>query len=155
VWHGENDTTVRPSAGEELARQWVHLHGLEGGGKPSREGAHTRLLWHGTDGSVRVEHHRIGGMGHGAPLKTAGPDGCGAAGPFLLEVGVSSAHEIARSWGLTERRMTLAKPTETVETAAAPPLAPRFGRGQRSPRPSRPGIGEVIEKALRAAGLVK
>lgn len=155
VWHGEADTTVRAGAGEDLARQWLQLHGLRGDGETSRAGGHTQRLWRGPDGRVRVEHHAIAGMGHGAPLKTTGPDGLGAAGPFLLEVGVSSASEIAQAWGLTGRRAEAPAPSSArarSEPAAAPQ---RTADARRAAKDGRHGIGAVIEKALRAAGLMK
>ena len=40
--------------------------------------------------------------GSGTPLATGESEGeCGAAGPFLLEVGISSSYHIAKFFGLT------------------------------------------------------
>ena len=42
-------------------------------------------------------------MAHGTPLATGeADDECGAAGPFLLEVGISSSYHIAKFFGLTD-----------------------------------------------------
>jgi hypothetical protein len=57
--------------------------------------------WRAPGGGVAVERHRIAGMAHGAALQTDGDDGCGAAGPHLIDIGVSSSGEIARGWGLS------------------------------------------------------
>jgi hypothetical protein len=44
-------------------------------------------------------------MAHGVPLATgSGEQRCGVAGPFLVEVGISSSYHIAKFWGLTKPR---------------------------------------------------
>jgi hypothetical protein len=52
--------------------------------------------------AVRVGIWRaITHMAHGTPLATGeSEDECGAAGPLLLEVGISSSHHIAKFFGL-------------------------------------------------------
>jgi hypothetical protein len=117
-------------------------------------------------------------MAHGTPLATGAADEeCGAAGPFLLEVGISSSYHIAKFFGLTvagprhaastrsEITVSARQPRVTRPTAELPHsdvlegevLAP-----ESSERPERPqipppdmDIGAVITKALRAAGLMK
>ena len=108
VWHGTNDQTVKPSNAEHSVRQWANVHGL--GDEHSYEdkiGEHTRRVWNGANGTTLIEAITIGGMAHGVPLKVAsavgwqgGSEGCGAVGPFFLDVGVSSTHHIAHFWGL-------------------------------------------------------
>ena len=45
----------------------------------------------------------ITGMAHGTPLAVGNDENSyGAAGPFLLDVGISSSYRIAQFWGLTE-----------------------------------------------------
>ena len=48
-----------------------------------------------------IESYTISNMAHGTPLATGkGEGGCGAAGPFLLEVGISSSYHIAKFFGI-------------------------------------------------------
>lgn len=101
IWHGESDTTVRPGAGEDLVSQWTNVHGV--GNRPgvAKSGdGRTYRVWRSANGQTMVKHHSIRGMAHGTPLSTKGVDGCGTAGPYLLEVGISSSLEIAKSWGV-------------------------------------------------------
>jgi hypothetical protein len=117
-------------------------------------------------------------MAHGTPLATGeADDQCGAAGPFLLEAGISSSHYIARFFGLTagpghaastkSEAVTIVPEQPPVSTDAAAVPQPHVlegevldafdaapGHGHISP-PGRIDIGAVIAKALKAAGLMK
>ena len=142
IWHGDADAVVHPGAAEALAAQWADVHGLgPADAAPGRSPRHARRVWRGRDGEVKVELNTVAGMGHGAPLAT-GEGGWGAAGPWLLEVGVSSSREIAAGWGLLEGE------------AAAPPRA-----APAAPAAGRPAagfdVGETIARALRGAGLMR
>ena len=122
------------------------------------------------DGIDVVESVTITGMAHGTPLAT-GSEGCGKAGAFLLDVGISSSGHIAKFFGLTgaahARAGTLARET-TI--APAPPVAddveiipdeqveildvdskPKF----ESATDGRIDVMAVITKALTSAGLMK
>ncbi|MBB4113450.1 hypothetical protein FHT80_002776 [Rhizobium sp. BK226] len=93
-----------------------------------------------------IELYTIAGMGHGTPLDVG--TGYGASGPFMLDVGISSTVEIARSWGLVpsfEKRRD-ARPSATQPENTPDP----FGAGS-----DRGGIQKVIEDALRSAGLLR
>lgn len=171
IWHGDADRTVHASNAEALVRQWTALHGLPA--QPTRTdlaGGHPRRAWTGADGAVLVEDVRIAGMGHGTPLAAgAGDDRCGAAAAYMLDVGVSSSHGIARFFGLLDA------PAATRPAAAAPlrePVDPaerlpaRIAIPEPTPRRLEPtgrtvrhapvlGVQGVIEKALRSAGLMK
>jgi feruloyl esterase len=111
-------------------------------------------------------------MSHGAPLATGKADfECGAAGPFLLEVGISSSFHIAMFFGLTgagaRSTSTIGKRAPTVQTRL--PVNIPTGISQSQPqrddaqddafaenaRASGIDIGAVITKALEAAGLMK
>ena len=101
IWQGGADSTVVASVAEDVADQWVEVHGaqhvaVESVVSPNRR----RLTWPGPDGSPAVELNLIAGLGHGVPLKTGGADGVGVAGPFLLDVGVNAALELVKAWGL-------------------------------------------------------
>ncbi|MGX8008912.1 hypothetical protein ACVDG8_007780 [Mesorhizobium sp. ORM8.1] len=83
--------------------QWQSVHNL--GEKPTRlekVGGQTRKVWSDSKGRDVVEMFTIAGMGHGTPLQTGGGDGLGKAGPFMLDVGISSTRHTARFWELTK-----------------------------------------------------
>jgi feruloyl esterase len=103
IWHGENDATVRPSAGEDLVSQWTNVHGVHGRAAYAKTGdGRNYRVWHSSTGAALVEHHSIAHMGHGTPIKTGGTAGCGQEGPYLLEHGISSSLEIATTWGIAK-----------------------------------------------------
>ncbi|HEY8613279.1 MAG TPA: PHB depolymerase family esterase [Roseomonas sp.] len=185
VWHGEADKTVHPDNASETLKQWLHLHGLEGAAPNVRRsgGGHAQRAWHGPDGVARVACHRIAGMAHGVPLRAGEGEGqCGVAGAYMLEVGVSSTHEILAFWGLEtvragrraeairspgraavidaraeeahgEAPVAVARPVAPKPEAEAKPEAERIMPGGW---PSFPVTdpGAVITRALQAAGLM-
>jgi feruloyl esterase len=118
-------------------------------------------------GDELIESYTIPSMAHGTPLAT-GPadDQCGAAGPFLLEVGISSSYHIAKFFGLAAKRMAPEfsprplggrVPEMPGERDGAKPLdgevlEPNFRPGSKHPPLD---IGAVIADALKKAGLLK
>lgn len=145
IWHGDADTTVGPAAADALVLQWTDVHGVSRAEqRPTGSPRHRHTVWRGADHEIVVEAHRIAGLGHGAPIASGGPDGCGAAAPWVLEAGVSSSLEIARSWGVAPD----GEPLRTGERPAAAATAPRA-----PPVPS--SVAEVISQALKRAGLVR
>ena len=177
VWQGSVDMTVDPSNAEAIIGQWREVHGLPK--TPTRmeivEG-HRRRVWCNTDGRVLIEEYIIAGMSHGAPLKTTGNDGLGNAGPFMLDVGISSTRHIARFWGIaaSEERQTASTPhveaelrdpdlfqpskTAAVENLPLPALArtrPSAHKKRISPPSPAAGVKNIIEDALRKAGLMR
>jgi poly(hydroxyalkanoate) depolymerase family esterase len=103
VWHGSADPVVRPSNAGDVIQQWAEVHQLPL--MPTREEfvcGHLRRVWNGAHGAPLIEAYTISGMGHGVPLATGdGDERCGTIGPFFLEAGLSSTHQIAKFWGLT------------------------------------------------------
>jgi feruloyl esterase len=167
VWHGGADHTVRPDNAAAIARQWAAAHGLPAEPDETRTlPGRTRAVWRrpGTE-EVLIECNLIDGLGHGAPLATGGPEGVGAAGPFMLEAGVSSSLEIARFWGIAEA----ADPVAAGRLSTLEPEVLEFEE-QRG-RVGVAGLGDqvmaslagrvpadvqgVIEKALASAGLME
>jgi poly(hydroxyalkanoate) depolymerase family esterase len=141
VWHGEADSTVHAANAEEIVKQWRHVHGLSAGAaEASNLGAHRQRVWRDADGRPVVTSYMIAGMGHGAPVSSTGVDRCGSPGPFLLEAGISSSLEMARTWGLI---------AENSVQAAAPAAA------ETKPANASLDIEGVIRSALSAAGLVR
>ena len=118
-------------------------------------------------------------MAHGTPLAVRDGEGsCGSAGPFLLPVGISSSYHIAKFFGIATShiRDSAAASRATAQLIQAPvPPERRATRvstesqvlhgevlhneaaGPREPgsTPAFSEIGEVINKALRAAGLIR
>jgi poly(hydroxyalkanoate) depolymerase family esterase len=178
VWHGDADATVIPSNAVEIIKQWTDVHGLPAG--PSFEAVvdgHPRQVWVNGTGDELIESYSIPNMAHGTPLATGdGDEQCGAAGPFLLEVGISSSYHIAKFFGLTKScghaaamesgtaTMTPRKPLVDEAKANSRPeplegevLDKDFTMPESVDIPPSPplDIGAVITEALKAAGLMK
>ncbi len=160
VWQGDEDATVMAGVADDLVHQWRDVHGVETvAGEAKGTGRRRHTVWRTASGETVVELHQLSGMGHGAPLGRDLADGCGTAGPYLLEVGVSSSLEIARAWGLTGQPLGRASahctPSPAVlqdeslgaRAAAKPTLAPLHVITSE--------IGGVITDALRSAGLLR
>ncbi len=133
VWHGDGDATVIPGNADAIALQWADVHGLDPAPSWSgKVGRGLRRVWADAAGEAKVESYTIRGMGHGAPLAAGGEAGCGCAGPFLLETGISSSGLICAFWGIAP------------EVEAAPKLCGKrppslCSTSGRSPRPSPRG----------------
>ena len=174
LWHGTADQTVNISNMRAIAGQWRRL--LDVATVPTRidtVDGQRRQVWCGEDGQVRMEAYEIAGMGHGTPLRLTGPDALGAAGPFMLDAGISSTLHIARFFGLVREDAAAdhakAHPKDEAGVHVhvgeiIPPAASADTRGRE--RPEEPeqktvpphgiaAVGKVIEDALRAAGLMK
>ena len=176
VWHGSADRTVNPGNANAIVKQWLDLHGL-----PSAPMAETvvdgypRQAWWNKDGETLVESYAITGMAHGTPLGIADNDErYGVEGAFLIEDGISSSYHIAKFFGLTgwvasSAKTAVAKPT-AAKPALAPSPAPHLARSIRTAVAEEPvelkreqkrkpvrdlDIGQIITRALTAAGLMK
>jgi feruloyl esterase len=167
VWHGNADKTVIPSNALEILKQWTDVHGLPiSPSVKTRTDGYPREVWINGGGDKLIEAYTITNMAHGTPLATGEAEGaCGAPGPFLLPVGISSSYHIAKFFGiavpLASAEKNLVKPSPEPHYFAAEeqvlegevldkddePISP--------PMPPFPEIGAVINKALRAAGLIK
>jgi feruloyl esterase len=172
IWHGDADSTVRPGAAEEIAKQWTDVWGLDA--KPdsaTQSRGIRRSVWKTADGVAAIQLNILAGMGHGAPIAAGGPDGCGRAGPYLLESGISSSVEVLRFWGLeaeAQLRAELevqpraqtaprpAQPQPRPAAAAKPHAQPhKVAHLPLGPEKLVSGMEQVITKALTAAGLMK
>jgi poly(hydroxyalkanoate) depolymerase family esterase len=141
IWHGTADATVKVANADAIAQQWATLHGA-GAPVADQIAGHDRLTWTSTHGEPVVEQILLEGLAHGTPLAVGGVDGCGSAGAFLIEAGVSSSLEIARFWGIAGERRAVSNDT--------PP--PR----QQPPEPMLGvDLHGVIHRALVAAGLAR
>lgn len=160
VWHGDSDATVSHANSTLIVEQWRAIHGV------AREpnaiehlGRNLRRVWRDAHGRDLIEEYRIAGLGHGTPLSTSGADACGAAGPYMLEAGISSTRRIAGFWGLATTQGQSRPEREDPKLYGAPPRRPAAlpERLEAPPRPQRTsgGVERVIEDALRAAGLMR
>ena len=166
VWHGGADPVVKPQNADQIVRQWANVHGLDQESTLTETvDGYPRQVWRNRAGVDVIEAYTIPGMAHGTPLATGGSDRqCGAAGAFMLEVGISSSYHIAKFWGLTGHpRAAAAKPHKPARIL---PVLPRTGRPKAADAPAavapRPmsrrqvlahDVHAVIAKALKAAGL--
>lgn len=174
VWHGSADATVKPMNAGEIIKQWTNVHGLRA--DPSSSDVvdgYPRRAWTDAGGHEIIEEYVITGMAHGTPLAVGNDENSyGAAGPFLLDVGISSSYRIAKFWGLTEsaERTAWNRPARAAVPQASeaalhgisdaaeapkPEAAVRRPQQNRQSAPSHLDIGGVITKALKAAGLMK
>ncbi|MET4386812.1 poly(hydroxyalkanoate) depolymerase family esterase [Bradyrhizobium sp. F1.4.3] len=172
VWHGSADRTVNPGNANEIVKQWLDLHDLPD--VPMAEtnvDGYPRQAWWNKDGETLVESFAITDMAHGAPLGLADNDQrYGAEGAFLIEAGISSSYHIAKFFGLTGWIPGAVKAKAEAKPAVAPTPklspAPHLARSIRSavaeeptePKPEKArgfDLGEVITRALTAAGLMK
>jgi poly(hydroxyalkanoate) depolymerase family esterase len=167
VWHGSADPIVRLSNAEDVIRQWTEVHQLPL--MPTRDEivcGHLRRVWNGADGAPLIEAYTISGMGHGVPLATGdGDERCGAIGPFFLEAGLSSTHQIAKFWGLTAvsqaaRSRISANLLQKAQIGTTPSVAAAgFRRGTADPAGQAPlwntsiDPNVAIAAAFKAAGL--
>jgi feruloyl esterase len=174
VWHGSADATVKPMNAGEILKQWTNVHGLESAPTYSETvDGYPRRVWTDAAGEEVIEEFVITGMAHGTPLATGDAEhSYGAAGPFLLDVGISSSYQIAKFWGLTEtsdeawhsaahepvqdRSETIVPNSRSAPELWMPEAAARNSRQDRQKSDtSHLDVGSVITKALRAAGLMK
>lgn len=145
IWHGTADTVVDQSNADAIVQQWLEVHALPA--NPTQSGlvdTYPHRIWRDDAGKLLVEEYRVTGMGHGTPLSTAGDCGCGEAGAFMLEVGISSTIHSAKSWQLLGKRV--AAPKQSVQRPVLEPA---------SMKPAQSSISDTIEAALRAAGLMR
>lgn len=151
VFHGTADHTVSATNADACVAQWLGVHDLSNEtGVRDRLGPHVRRRWADHRGEVLVEDYRLQGMGHGVPLDLAAADACGEAGPFMLDVGLSSTQILAERWGLTAD--VAASGRDPLRSPASEVAGPRAGTGAA---PQMSSIQATIEQALRQAGLMR
>lgn len=168
VWHGDLDATVKPMNAEAIVQQWTDVHGIVSAPASDIVDGYRRQVWR-KDGMDVIESYTIAGMAHGTPLATAQHGG--VAGPFLLDVGISSSYHITRFFGLTGAARATASartqaavrtwlvpdevemiPNDRVEILGAKADEPKF---HDAPRTQPVDVMAIITKALTSAGLMK
>ncbi len=150
VWHGDADTTVKPDNGEAVALQWANVHGLPlQPGSTETDGQVARSVWLDGRGAPVIERFVVHGLGHGTPLSTLEPEGCGEVGPFLLEAGVSSSLRIAQFWGVANAvRASAARPEPSPKPEVVTPFGPPPWR-----RPQLKAAGSLKAVLMKALGM--
>lgn len=160
VWHGSADRTVNPSNADETVKQWLNVHDLPL--SPMSTGlveTYPRKIWWNGDGETVVESFTITNMPHGTPLGAGDDDEqFGIEGAYLIAAGISSSFHIANFFGLTER-IHKAK-SSPIQVQNVPDYEAKAARQVLTPTllpPSSTGqdVGEVIRRALTAAGLMR
>jgi feruloyl esterase len=176
VWHGNADKTVIPPNAREILKQWTDLHGLPiSPSAKARVDGFPREVWLNEGGDELIESYTITNMAHGTPLAVGEAEGaCGAPGPFLLSVGISSSYHIAKFFGVAvarpqaeqntpvERNLpqisTSPRPYQEAEPVLDGEILDKDDDDVFREQPQMPHVAEisaVINKALRAAGLLK
>jgi poly(hydroxyalkanoate) depolymerase family esterase len=155
VWQGSADRTVVPSNADAIVRQWAQLHDLRGEADRHDEvEGYPRRAWLDASGEPLIEHISVTGMAHGVPLAGKGDEAVGQAGAHMLDVGLSSTHCIAGFFGIAEARPA-GKAVKAAPAARPREEAKPEPRAQKRPARAVSGPQAVIEKALRAAGLMR
>jgi poly(hydroxyalkanoate) depolymerase family esterase len=153
IWHGEADATVTPSNAQEIVKQWSDVHALPvHATSQETHGPHHLRQWRDGMGDLRMEEHLIAGMSHGAPLTITQGEGVGVAGPFMLDVGISSTLEIARFFGLVEAPTPSAEPLERTQRGRKKAETAPAEKPQQALLSS---VEKTIAEALRKAGLLR
>lgn len=155
VWQGSADTVIVPGNADAIVLQWTDLHGVAP--RPDREdevAGHPRRTWLGKDGRPLIEEYMISGMAHGIPLDPGTGEGeSGEAGAHMLDVGLSSTDRIAAFFGIGPE---VAEKGQRAEPRAANDLRPARTAAEPAPAPApAEGVQAVIDKALKAAGLMR
>lgn len=160
VWHGDADATVAPSNAKLIVEQWRALHGLpQAPTRTEQVDGQSRRVWTGPDGREVIEEITVAGMGHGTPLSTAGEDGSGARGPYMLEAGISSTRHIARFWGLLDQSGETPAQPEIIQPHVAVAPSPRPMTNAKAAPKSKDYNPDFVQctiaNALKAAGLMR
>jgi poly(hydroxyalkanoate) depolymerase family esterase len=172
VWHGSSDQTVDSSNAGALVEQWRGLHGLTAPPTATEMVAgQLRRVWRNGEGVEVIEEYVIGNMGHGTPIHATKANQGEAAGPYMLDVGISSTRRILAFWNLDREAGQVRENSQNRESRQSSAAVPRpdfrlvetgsrtIPENDRPAPPPAPGsaskVQEVIEKALRSAGLMK
>ncbi|TRW17569.1 PHB depolymerase family esterase [Glacieibacterium frigidum] len=148
LWQGDADRTVAAANAEAIVEQWRGVHGVAAAPtRTERLNQHQRRVWRDAKGREVIEAITLTGMGHGTPIG----GGDGVAGPYMLDIGISSTRHIARFWGLNVAAARAADAPPPRARSETPP--PPRTRARVIAKPA--AVSGVIEDALRAAGLLR
>jgi len=104
IWQGSTDTVVNPVNATSEMQQWTNVHGIDpASGEQDTVKGFPHQVFKDASGKVMVETYSITGMSHGDPVDPGpGPDQCGTADQFILNVHICSSLFVARFWELTD-----------------------------------------------------
>lgn len=184
IWQGAADKTVAPKNADDLVKQWTNVHGVKPTQfREDQLGGHRRRVW-SADGRHVVESVLIAGMGHGTPLdgrrgERPGPFmldvGLSSTRAIAAFFGLQAPADIEilpreRADSRDHAHRQREEQTAAPEVAAFASGRTREKATDRNPRPGPDGpdragarakrigkidIGAVINRALKAAGLMK
>lgn len=100
IWQGAADTTVNPKNADELVKEWTNVLGI--GQTPAKIAAVHGAVYEGyadANGTILVEKYLVPDANHGVEVDAA--QGCGVAGPWILDKGICSSRLILKFWGLS------------------------------------------------------
>jgi poly(hydroxyalkanoate) depolymerase family esterase len=102
IWHGTADYTVATANQRELVEQWTNVHGTDATADVSDTVAgYPHAVYRDGSGRAVVETHTVTGMGHGQPVDPGtGPQQCGTATSYVLDVNACAAYHLAHGWHL-------------------------------------------------------
>ena len=90
-------------------------------------------------------------MSHGAPIAiSAGEQRHGTAGPFSLDVGISSSYHMVKFWGLT---MPTVEPVPSLPTRAEEVPVPTLAQAAAGRRNWSARVRSVVMRILKGLGL--
>lgn len=99
IWHGASDTTVAPANLSYEAAQWTAVHGADQKADLTETvGPATHAVYTDSSGKAVVETWSIAKMPHGTAVDPS--RGCGAAGAYVLDVGLCSTKHALDFFGL-------------------------------------------------------
>ncbi len=158
IWQGDGDRTVDVTNASAIASQWWGVHKIAREPTQSdRTGRRQRQRWLDENGTCLLELNVITGMGHGAPLDTRR---LGFAGPFMLDVGVSSTLAIAQFWNIADETLNADVIPCPMDVPSGQQRDLHTDPGKVDKRPGfraagAGGVQKIIEDALRSAGLMR
>jgi hypothetical protein len=103
IWHGASDTTVSPNNVREMVDQWTSVHGIDSTADATGTMNGTQHAeYRDASGTTLVESWLVPQMAHGTPVDPgySPAGGCGAAGPYILDVNLCSTYFIGMFFGL-------------------------------------------------------
>ena len=103
IWHGTADGTVNYQNLTEIMKQWTNVQGIDQTPDTSDTVAgYPHSVYRDGAGNALVETYSITGMGHGQPIDPGtGPQQCGVAAPYILDVNICASFYIAQWFGVT------------------------------------------------------
>ncbi len=99
IWHGSNDGTVNNSNALAMVAQFTNVNAIDATADVTTTvGAATHREYRNAAGRTLVDYWSVAGMNHGAAVDPR--NGCGTAGPFLLDEGLCSSRAAASFFGV-------------------------------------------------------